>query len=366
MRAAVLEEMGKPLRLHHDVQLQDPEAGEVIVRVAACGLCHSDLSAIDGLFPVPTPIVLGHEAAGIVEEIGPGVRSLEVGDHVVLTPVPACGRCYACVRGQPGACVNTQAVYTFAMPDGSTRLSREGAPVHRGLGVAAFADRVVALEHAAVRIPREVPMDVACVVGCGVQTGVGAVLNTAEVEEGATVLVIGLGGVGLSVVQGARLAAASRIIASDPVGDRRRAALELGATEVLDPSSTDVVETVFDLTGGIGADYAFEVAGSTELLRTCLDATRAGGTTVMVGAPPLEESIEIPHAVVFGSGEKRLLGCLLGSSNSLRDIPRLVALWQVGRLDLDALVTRRRPLEEINDAVDELRAHAGVRTVLTY
>jgi len=202
------------------------------------------------------------------------------------------------------------------------------------------------------------------VIGCAVQTGVGAVLNTARVEAGASVLVLGLGGIGLSIVQGARIAGAARIVASDPVASRRAAARAFGATDLLDPASDDVLQAARDLTAGVGSDYAFESAGRAALIQTALGAVRNGGTVVCVGAPPISESIVIPLAAGFVISEKKLLGCTLGSSNSLREIPRLVALWRAGRLDLEALITSRRPLAEINQAMDDLRASRGIRTVL--
>jgi Zn-dependent alcohol dehydrogenase len=209
-----------------------------------------------------------------------------------------------------------------------------------------------------------VPLEVACVVGCAVQTGVGAVVNTARVEAGATVLVMGLGGVGLSIVQGARLAGASRIIAADPVPSRREAARRFGATDVLDPAAEDVVARAFELTE-VGVDYAFDAAGRASLVEAGLRATRSGGTTVAVGAAPLEDAITIAPAALFTISEKKLLGCALGSSHAVRDIPRLVALWQAGRLDLEGLVTAPRPLAEIDRAMDELRAGRGIRTILS-
>jgi Zn-dependent alcohol dehydrogenase len=364
MRAALLTGAGAPLVLVDDVELSGPGPGEVRVEVRHCGLCHSDLSAIDGSFPVPVPIVLGHEAAGVVSSVGADVESLAVGDHVVLTPNPACGRCYGCLRGEPGTCVNTAGILTFAMPDGTTRLSRGDEVVHRGLGVAAFAEEVIDQEIGAVRIPPEVPLDVACLIGCGVQTGVGAVLNTAAVEPGSSVVVAGLGGVGLSVVQGARLAGAATIIASDTVAERREMAQRFGATQVVDPASDDLVAAARDLTEGRGVDYAFEAVGRAALVTQLVDATRAGGTTVMVGAPPIDDQLDLGLAVLFGTLEKKLLGCLLGGGNSLREIPRLVSLWQGGQLDLESMVTTRRPIDEINVACDDLRRGSGVRTVL--
>ncbi len=363
MKAALLETAGQPLRMADDVDLRRPRAGEVRVAVQHCGLCHSDVSIIDGTFPAPLPIVLGHEAAGIIEEIGPGVDHVAVGDHVVLTPCPPCGQCYWCARGEFGVCINAAGIQTNTFRDGTTGLARGDVCVYRGLGLGAFAESVVTPASGAVKIPSGAPLDVACVIGCAVQTGVGAVLNTAKVEEGATVLVMGLGGVGLSVVQGARLAAASRVIASDPVAERRAAAARFGATDLLDPARDDVLDACMQLTG-VGVDYAFDTVGRSRLVHLGIAATRPGGTTVCVGAAPMNEAIEIAPAVLFTVAEKKLLGCILGSSNSLREIPRLVALWQAGRLDLAGLVTARRPLHEINEAVADLHAGRGIRTVL--
>jgi len=364
MRAAVLESHGTPLVVVDDVEIEPPRAGEVQVRVAHCGVCHSDLSIVDGALAGPVPTVLGHEAAGVVEAVGEGVTSLEPGDHVVLSPTPPCGRCYYCQRGEFSICVNAAGLVTGTFPDGGSRLSRAGSMLYRGMGVGAFGELVTVVETAAVRIDRDVPLDVACVIGCAVQTGVGAVINTAGVEPGATVLIAGLGGVGLSAVQGAVIAGASRIIASDPVAERRDAAVRFGATDVVDPSTQDVVALAYELTDGVGVDYAFDTAGRSSLIRTGLDATRMGGTTVIVGVPPLEDQLDFGPVAVFAVGEKKLVGSLLGSVNSMRDIPRLLSLWRVGRLDLEGLVTARRPLAEINDAMEDLRRARGIRTVL--
>ncbi|HXQ22552.1 MAG TPA: Zn-dependent alcohol dehydrogenase [Candidatus Acidoferrales bacterium] len=362
MKAALLDTPGQPLRVG-EITIDAPRAGQVRVRVTHCGVCHSDLSIVNGTFPSPLPIVLGHEAAGIVDAIGPNVDGLQVGDHVVLTPCPPCGTCYWCVRGEPTVCVNAAAIQTNTFPDGSTGLARDGQVVYRGVGVGAFAQYVVASATGAVKIPADVPLELACVIGCAVQTGVGAVLNTAKVEEGATVLVMGLGGVGLSVVQGARLAGAARIIVSDPVAERRALAASFGATDTIDPSAEDVVARVHEITT-VGADYAFDTAGHTSLIQTGLAATRAGGMTVCVGAPPMDDVLTIAMPALFVVTEKKLRGCALGSSNSLREIPRLVSLWQAGRLDLEGLVTARRPLAQINEAMADLTASRGIRTVL--
>jgi len=363
MRAAVLEQQNQPLAIRDDVEIRDPGPGQVLVKVANCGICHSDLSVIDGAFPSPTPIILGHEAAGVVAAVGTNVRGVEVGDHVVLTPCPPCGRCYWCVRNEPSHCELSLGLLTHSFPDGTTGLSRKGQTVLRGLNIAGFAEYALLGETGAVRVPKDAPLDVVCTIGCAVQTGVGAVLNTAKVEEGATVLVLGLGGIGLSVVQGARIGGAARILADDPVAARRHAAKAMGATDLIDPGSDDVQAKVREITT-VGVDFAFECAGRAALVEAGLAATRNGGTIVAVGAPPVNESITIAPAALFTVSGKRLMGTILGGVNSLREIPRLVSLWKAGRLDLEALVTNRRPLADINAALDDLRASRGIRTVL--
>jgi S-(hydroxymethyl)glutathione dehydrogenase / alcohol dehydrogenase len=361
MRAALYEAGSSDLTIG-DVDIDDPAPGRVRVRVHHCGICHSDYTALHGTYGA-SPSVLGHEAAGVVDAVGEGVTMVTPGDKVVLTPIAPCGRCYWCQRDQPGCCVNNAAVLGGAFLDGSTGLSLDGRQVFRGLGVGGFAEYAMCSETGAVKVPDDTPLEIACVIGCAVQTGVGAVLNTAKVEPGATVLVLGLGGIGLSVVQGARAAGAAQVIASDPLEWRRDAAASMGATTVLDPNADDVLAATRDLTG-VGADYAFECAGVAALAALGVEATRSGGATVLVGAPPLDGKLELDPLVLFGISEKKLMGCFLGSCNSLRDIPRLVAMWRAGQLDLAALVTARRPLDDINDAFADLAAGVGIRTVI--
>lgn len=365
MRAAVLEAVDQPFVID-DVAIASPGPGQVLVDVAACGVCHSDLSVADGSFPAPLPVVLGHEAAGTVAAVGEGVSHVRPGQPVVLTPTASCGHCYWCVRSEPQMCDSVvTALYTSALPDGSHPLSRNGQVVHRGLAVGAFAEQALTLASGAVPIDDDVPLDVACLVGCAVQTGVGAVINTAQVPEGATAVVHGAGGVGLNVTQGLRLAGASMIVVVDPVAERRASAEGFGATHTFDPGADDVDAALRDLTGGVGVDFAFEAAGSAPLVEAGLRQIRRGGTVVAVGAPSVDQNLSIPGFIGFAAEEKKLLGCLLGSSHSLRDIPRLLDLWKAGRLDLEGLVTERMPLDRINDAMDGLRAHRGIRTVLT-
>ena len=364
MRAAVLHQANTPIIIHDNVDIIEPRVGEVRVNVKFCGLCHSDLGFVNGKMPLGGAIILGHEASGIVETIGPGVTNLAPGDHVVLTPAPPCGECYYCQRNEHSLCVNSMGILTNTLPDGSSGLSLEGETVLRGCGVGGLAEYVVTQSTGAIKIDKDIPLEVACVIGCALQTGVGAVLNTARVEQGATLVIMGLGGVGMATVQGARIAGATTIIASDPVAGRREAAKAFGATHVIDPINEDLAALCQQLTGGIGVDYAFETAGKAVLVEQSIHLTRMGGTTVCVGAPPLEESITISPAVLFAATEKKLCGCLLGSSNSLFEIPRLIRLWKQGILDMESMITSRRPLSEVNEGFDDLANSRGIRTVI--
>lgn len=363
MRAALLEAPNGPQSVT-EVDLDAPRVGEVLVEVAHCGVCHSDLSVQDGSFPSPMPVVLGHEAAGVIAAVGDGVTTVAPGDRVVLVPLPSCGSCYFCTRGRPTLCATySPSLASGTMADGTSRLSRGGTMVYRGLATGAFAERTVLPERAVVRVADDISLGTACVIGCALLTGVGAVLNTAAVEEGATVLVLGAGGIGLAVTQGARLAGATTIVVSDPMADRREAALRFGATHVVDPGADDPVAVTAAQTG-VGVDYAFEAAGVAALIEQGIAATRRGGTTVCVGAPPLEQGISIPNVIAFTATEKRLVGCLLGSVNAHRDIPRIVDLWRAGRLDLEGMVTGRRPLDQLDAAFADARDGAGIRTVI--
>lgn len=359
MRAALLEAPNTELKVVDDIDIAPPGPGQIRVRVVNCGVCHSDLHVVDGGLPGMMPTVLGHEAGGIVEEVGAGVLDLAVGDKVIMTLRPVCGRCYFCVRNQPSLCSGPGGMMAMGPPP----LSRGGEPVYPGIGMGAFAEQVIVYQNAAVKVPDDTPLEIACVIGCAVQTGVGAVLNTAQVEAGATVLVQGLGGVGMSIVQGARIAGASQVIVSDPFAERRELAAAFGATSAIDPSAQDVVSAVQAATGQIRVDYAFDAVGVPALVETGLNACRPGGTTVCVGVPKMTDAYTV-QALFFAMGEKKLTGCFLGSSNPQREFPRLLDLWRNGRLDLEGLVTARRPLSEINEAFADMKAGHGLRTVL--
>jgi len=359
MRAALLEAPNTELKVVDDIDIAPPGPGQIRVRVVNCGVCHSDLHVVDGGLPGMMPTVLGHEAGGIVEEVGAGVLDLAVGDKVIMTLRPVCGRCYFCVRNQPSLCSGPGGMMAMGPPP----LSRGGEPVYPGIGMGAFAEQVIVYQNAAVKVPDDTPLEIACVIGCAVQTGVGAVLNTAQVEAGATVLVQGLGGVGMSIVQGARIAGASQVIVSDPFAERRELAAAFGATRAIDPNAQDVVSAVQAATGQIGVDYAFDAVGVPALVETGLNACRPGGTTVCVGVPKMTDAYTV-QALFFAMGEKKLTGCFLGSSNPQREFPRLLDLWRHGRLDLEGMVTARRPLAEINEAFADMKAGHGLRTVL--
>jgi len=362
VKAAIMTAVDAPLVVD-DVELEGPRAGEVAVDIHHCGVCHSDVHYMDGALRTGLPVILGHEAAGVVAEIGPDVVDLRPGDKVVLTMAPSCGRCYWCVRDERSLCQRFAGMVGGAYPDGSTRLSWKGEPVRRGLVLSAFAERTVVPVEAVVRIPDDMPTEIAAVVGCAVQTGVGAVLNTARVPAGASVVVSGLGAVGLSIVQAAVIAGATTIIAADLNPDRRESATRLGASAVVDPGAERLDQVVKGLTEGRGADYGFDAVGRGDVVETLLKATRNGGTTVMVGIPSTEDTVKV-RALVHAFYEKKLMGCLLGSANAHRDLPRILDLWRAGRLDLAGMVTAKRPLDEINEAVEDLRRGAGVRTVL--
>ena len=279
------------------------------------------------------PAILGHEAGGVVEAVGAGVLGLREGDKVILTLRPPCGRCYFCVRGQFSICSEYDRVsaMTGALPDGGTRLSHQGRTVSRaGVFLAAFAEQAVVPANGAVKVPDDTPLDIACVIGCAVQTGVGAVLNTAKVEAGATVLIVGVGGIGISIMQGARIAGASQIIGSNPSRRDGRAPHAFGVTDVIDPGAGDVAAAVLELTGGIGVDYTFDAVGHSAIVDTCINAIRAGGTAVMVGVPKIDHFVNF-HALMFAMSEKKITGCFLGSSNPHREFPRLLSLWRCGR-----------------------------------
>ena len=362
MKAAVFYGVGEPLRIE-ELEMPKPQMGEVLVKVAATGMCHTDAAVLTGAMPVPPPIVLGHESAGIVEEIGPGVTTVKPGDHVVLFVMASCGKCPCCINGQPYICrPASEAIMAGTMMDGTTRLSTVGGEsVHSYFSQGSFAEYAVVHELAAIKIPDDIPLDRACILGCGTSTGLGAVLNKARVEVGSTVAVFGCGGVGQSVIIGAKLAGSSRIFAVDMLDSKLEVARELGATDVINPSRESALERIQECTNG-GADYAFECIGNPATIALSLDCIRPGGKAIVIGMVAYGTMAEIdPTFLLF---DKTLTGCIVGSLRPGVDIPKYAELYREGRLPLDKLVTRTYKLEEINEAFSAMKRGEVIRGVI--
>ncbi len=358
MRAAIFVGQDQPLEIE-DVTPVAPGPRDVVVHVDASGVCHSDLSVMNGGLPLPPPCILGHEGTGTVEAVGNEVSRVNVGDRVVASFTPACGVCWYCLHDQSNLCEHMGAVAT------APRVTRgDGTPMITMTGLGTFADMMTVDESSIVKVDTDLPAEQLALIGCGVTTGVGAALNTAQVEPGATVAVIGCGGVGQAVVQGARIAGASRIFAIDPVELKRKSAEQLGATDLIDPAAGDPVEQVKAATCGRGADYAFEVIGLPETIVQAYNTARRGGTAVVVGMPRWDASVTLPAFGMFFE-EKKLLGSVYGSAQVRRDFPRFVSLVETGRLDLNAMVSRRIKLDEINDAFRAMQAGEVIRSVIT-
>lgn len=356
-----MREVGQPLTVEH-VDISAPTGREVLVDVAATGLCHSDLRFLEGSFPLPLPAILGHEAAGVVQAVGPDVTGVDPGDHVVMSLSVFCESCSPCSRGQPHLCSGKAA--TRRTESEPPRLSAHGQSITQFLDLSSFAETMLVHENAVVAIDPQVSLDRAAVLGCGVATGLGVVFNTAGIQRGESVVIIGCGGVGLSAVQGARIAGAEPIVAIDPVGEKLDLARSLGATDVVDARSDDPIGEVFDITGGLGADHVIEAVGNTETIRQGFLMTRHGGTTTVVGLVPAGSEIAIPSDALFY--ERKLQGSAMGSNDFKRDTPRYVEMYLDGRLDLDAMVTRRLSLDAINEGFDLMKAGESVRSLVVF
>ncbi|MCV7421303.1 Zn-dependent alcohol dehydrogenase [Mycobacterium yunnanensis] len=347
-----------------DVDLAGPKAGEVRVEIAAAGVCHSDLHVKRGEWDAPAPMVMGHEGSGVVVELGEGVTSLAVGDHVVLSWVPPCGECRYCRSGREARCQGAATVIApkGVLYDGTSRLSKDGESIHHYLGVSSYAQEVVVPASGAIKIREDAPLDVVAVVGCAVATGVGAVLNTAAVEPGSTLAVIGCGGVGLNVVQGALLAGAERIIAIDVLPAKTQLAMQFGATDRIDASTGDAVAQLFDMLPD-GVDYAFDAIGRTSTTEQAIQMLGLGGAAVIVGLPPTGAKASF-EPLVLAEADQRILGSNYGSVRPSVDIPALVDRYMDGQLHLDPLISGRRPLAEAAEALAHLETGEALRTLL--
>lgn len=363
-KAAVLNDVGARLEID-ELEMRPLQAGDVLVRIYASGLCHTDLEVIQGSLAYPMPIVLGHEGAGVVEEVGAGVTNVRPGDHVILSWNPHCGHCFYCERDLPILCEPfRQHQPRGHLFDGTSRLHRDGEKVHHYSVTSTHAEYTIVPESGAIAVPKKIPFDRACIIGCGVMTGVGGVIRKAQVEPGSSVAVIGCGAVGLNSLQGARLAGAAKIIAVDIGEDKLERALEFGATHTVDAVNADAVSQVLDLTAGRGADYVLESAGNAQVFRTSVEMVRPGGSVVWLGKVNVDADVSFRWGSLMG--EREMVRSSYGNARPVRDFPWLVEQYLAGNLMLDELITRRIRLDEINDGFDMLARGEGIRTVIMF
>ena len=365
-RAAVLYAVDTPMQIRDDITVAAPKEGEVRVKMAASGVCHSDLSVQNGTIPLATPLVLGHEGAGVITEVGPGVTDRAVGDHVVLSFVPQCGECFFCSRDQGYLCEKGGAVALGGLIDGTKRFSTPDGELGQMAYCGTFANESIVPAISTVKIPDDVPLKSAALIGCGVLTGVGAALNTANIRQGDAVAVIGCGGVGLNVIQGARIAGATTIIAIDMFDSKLEMAKEFGATDVINAGEGDPVGKVMELTGGRGADVSFEVIGLGPTIEQAINMARSGGEVVLVGVPRLEVMLNLNAAFTFLYTAKTVKGCWYGSANVDRDVPMLIELYQKGELKLDELISREIDVADVNEAFEAMASGEVARSVIVH
>lgn len=365
-KAAVCEAIGQPLQVI-DVDVQAPKAGELRVDLGASGVCHSDLSVTNGTLLQPLPAVLGHEGAGTVVEVGEGVERVKVGDHVVISWVPQCGHCYFCERDQGELCeIGSAALMTGGLLDGTPRFVRDGQPLMQMAASGTFSEQTIVPAMGAVKIGNDIPLKAAALIGCGVLTGFGAAVNTASIRKGDTVAVVGCGGVGLNVIQGAKHAGAERIIAVDMVDGKLQTAQKFGATDLVNPGDGDAVSQVMGLTDQRGADVTFEVIGLGPTIEQAFNMARRGGQTIIVGVPSMDVMLNVPAAFGLVFAEKQVRGCWYGSSNVHRDVPMLSRLYSEGKLMLDELISREIPLTQVNEALEAMGSGEIARSVIVY
>jgi len=355
MKAAVLTGLNQDLEIRDDISLVDLPAGGVHLKVVSSGVCHSDVSGQNGTIPTPTPCVLGHEGAGIVLEVGKGVTDVKAGDHVIVSFTPACSKCKACLRGQSYLC---ETMGSMAM---TPHFMMDGNPLGGFTGCGTFSEEMIVPEAAVVKVDDDIPLDVVSLIGCGVTTGVGASINTAQIKPGSSVVVFGCGGVGISAIQGARIAGAAEILAVDMVEGKLAMAKNFGATHVTKPE--DLPGMIQEITAGEGFDYALECIGNPTTIRATYDSTRRGGTAVIVGVGRLDQQVTFSAFELFYA-DKILRGSMYGSANVRTDFPKLLRLWKAGKLDLEGMISRRMKLEDVNEAFRAMQAGEVIRTVL--
>ena len=359
MKAAVFHEAHQPLTIE-DVEIEKPKRREVLLRTAFAGLCHSDLHFMEGLYPFPTPAVLGHEGAAVVEAVGEDVTYVKPGDHVITCLSVFCGECAQCTTGHTNLCENTE---VKLLPGAARRLKWKGQVLHQAFNLSVFAEQMLVHEHAIVKINKDIPLDRAALVGCGVMTGVGAVFNAAKVEPGSTVAVLGCGGIGLSTVNGAALAGAARIIAIDTNASKLELAREVGATDTINASNVDPVAAVKEMTGG-GVPYSFEAIGLKITAEQSFQMLRPGGVATIIGMIPFGTKIEL-HGADF-LRDRKIQGTSMGGNRFRVDMPRLLELWRQGRLKLDHLISGQVKLSEINEGFAMLKTGVPVRNLIDF
>jgi S-(hydroxymethyl)glutathione dehydrogenase/alcohol dehydrogenase len=345
-----------------ELSIDAPSKGELKIRMKATGICHSDLSVIDGRLPLPLPCVIGHEGAGIVEEVGEGVTRFVAGDHVVLSYIPACGECSACHNHRPHLC--SSGTMTGKMLDGTARVHCRGEDINVMQFLGCMAEYAVIPETSAVKIDKDIPLDKAALVGCAVMTGVGAAINTAKIEPGSSVVIFGCGGIGLSIIQGAKLAGANKIIAIDIADNKLEMAQHFGATHLINSERDAPVEAVHEITGE-GADYAFEAVGIPQLMEQAYEAVRRGGTAIIVGIAALTDTVSY-NAMVLAASAKTIKGCIYGDANPPVDFPRLLDLYKSGKLNLDDMVSRTYSIDEAPQAFEDMKNNANARGVIVF
>ncbi len=364
MKAVVLHAVDQPVVVE-EVELDEVREDEVRLKMVASGVCHSDYSVMDGTIPMELPLVLGHEGAGIIEEVGDHVTAVKPGDHVVLAYIPQCGRCYYCTIGQPNLCETTAMTRVGTLPNGHRPILRDGEPLNQMTGIGTMSEYAIVHETSLVPIDPDIPLDKAALVGCGVMTDVGAAINTARVQPGASAAIFGAGGVGLNVIQGAATAGANTIIAVDTNPLKLEFAKRFGATHTVNASNADPVTAIQELTAGRGADYTFEAIGIPEVMRQAYDSARRGGTVTIIGMARPNTEVALPAPMIVRD-EKKILGSYYGSTRQRVDIPRLLNLYRTGQLKLDELITKTYPVDEAQQAFDDLAAGKNARGVLIF
>ncbi len=361
-RAAVVRDIDRPVRIE-EVRVDEPREGEVLVQICSVGVCHTDMSLARGILPARLPAVPGHEGAGVVVRTGPGVRSVQPGDRVMISSVAPCGRCVRCQRGQ-GAYCEREGARAGVMPDGTSPIhDAQGGLLYAGFNTGLFATHAVLLESALVPVPDGLDLDVADIIGCAVVTGYGAVANTAALQPGMSALVFGCGGVGLSAIMTARMLGGAPVVAADPHPDRRRWALDLGATHAVDPTTESGVDELRALTGGRGFDVIVECSGAPSAIRACVDLLDRGSTAVLLGAPPMDVHLDLT-VLPFVAAGKRLTGCLTGEVRPAVDMAALAKLAVAGTLPLHRLITAHATLDDVEDAFAAQSRGEGIRTIL--